>query len=241
MRIAICDEVREDRSQWKHFLMHYFGEAYKVSIIEYDSVDKAISEMDRIKPDFMILDLPFEKMDEVRVVKLLQERDNNLKIIVTASSGQYAVDAFRIYADGFICKPLTMEGIACALNRFQKMFFRYQKKITLMIERTMKDIFLEDIVYMETCGHSTMIHTTCGDFKTNYSLTRVKEQMPEEELFVSCGKSYYVHLKYVTDVSREEIILRGGEQIYIPIRLQKDISEKVRGYLENREGKKTKC
>ncbi len=234
MRIAICDKVSEDRSQWKHFLMLYFGENYKIDIVEFDSVDGALSEMNRIRPDFIILDLHMEKMDEPEVVKLLQERDYSIKIIATASSGRYAVDAFRIYADGFVCKPLTMTGITEVLNRFKRIFFRHQKKLSLMIERTMRDILLEDIVYMEVCGHSTLIHTTCGDFRASDSLTGVKKKMDGNEMFISCGKSYYVHLKYVADVSRKEIVLRGGEQIYIPIRLQKDVSKKVRDYFEKR-------
>ena len=41
--------------------------------------------------------------------------------------------------------------------------------------------------------------------------------------FVTCGKSYYINAGYIKDVTKTEIILRGGEQIFIPIRLQKEL------------------
>jgi lytTr DNA-binding domain len=92
-----------------------------------------------------------------------------------------------------------------------------------MVDRTMKKFCLDEIIYMETCGHATMIHTLHGDFRTNCSLTRAKEKMPDDGDFVTCGKSYYINAGYIKDVTKTEIILRGGEQIFIPIRLQKEL------------------
>ena len=50
-----------------------------------------------------------------------------------------------------------------------------------------------------------------------------KEKMPDDGDFVTCGKSYYINAGYIKDVTKTEIILRGGEQIFIPIRLQKEL------------------
>lgn len=144
-------------------------------------------------------------------------------MIMTAASECYAMDAFSVYADGFLIKPFVQQQVDCALNRFQNMFYQMKKNISFMVDRTMKKFCLDEIIYMETCGHATMIHTLHGDFRTNCSLTRAKEKMPDDGDFVTCGKSYYINAGYIKDVTKTEIILRGGEQIYIPTRLQKEL------------------
>ena len=142
---------------------------------------------------------------------------------VMNSFGYYTGLVFSVYADGFLTKPFAQQQVDCALNRFQNMFYQMKKNISFMVDRTMKRFCLDEIIYMETCGHATMIHTLHGDFRTNCSLTRAKEKMPDGGDFVTCGKSYYINAGYIKDVTKTEIILRGGEQIFIPIRLQKEL------------------
>ena len=57
----------------------------------------------------------------------------------------------------------------------------------------------------------------------------------EDGYFVSCGKSYYINASYIEDVTKKEIILRGGEHIFIPIRLQRELCIKVGDYIARRD------
>ena len=58
--------------------------------------------------------------------------------------------------------------------------------------------------------------------------------MPDGGDFVTCGKSYYINAGYIKDVTKKEIILRGGEHIFIPIRLQRELCIKVGDYIARR-------
>lgn len=40
--------------------------------------------------------------------------------------------------------------------------FAAEDKVSYMVNRKMKQFFLKDIIYMETCGHGTMVHTIHG-------------------------------------------------------------------------------
>ncbi len=111
------------------------------------------------------------------IVQKLQGRKSNQKMIMTAASECYAMDAFSVYADGFLIKPFVQQQVDCALNRFSEYVLSNEKNISFYGDRTMKKIFcLDEIIYMETCGHATMIHTLHGEFRTNCSLTRGKRK-----------------------------------------------------------------
>lgn len=223
MRIYLCDESVKERSAIKKCVDKYLRGNYQVSIKEFSSVENMLSELPINKPSLMIVNLPEQKIKDPVIVQKLQGRKSNQKMIMTAASECYAMDAFSVYADGFLTKPFAQQQVDCALNRFQNMFYQMKKNISFMVDRTMKRFCLDEIIYMETCGHATMIHTLHGDFRTNCSLTRAKEKMPDGGDFVTCGKSYYINAGYIKDVTKTEIILRGGEQIFIPIRLQKEL------------------
>ena len=205
MRIYLCDESAKERSAIKKCVDKYLRGNYQVSIKEFSSVENMLSELPINKPSLMIVNLPEQKIKDPVIVQKLQGRKSNQKMIMTAASECYAMDAFSVYADGFLIKPFVQQQVDCALNRFQNMFYQMKKNISFMVDRTMKRFCLDEIIYMETCGHATMIHTLHGGD------------------FVTCGKSYYINAGYIKDVTKTEIILRGGEQIFIPIRLQKEL------------------
>ena len=93
--------------------------------------------------------------------------------------------------------------------------FAAEDKVSYMVNRKMKQFFLKDIIYMETCGHGTMVHTIHGSYRTNCSLTRAIQALTDQTDFIPCGKSYFVHLKYIEDVTKQRIVVKGGEYIFI--------------------------
>ena len=236
MRIYLCDESAKERAQIRNCIEKYLCGNYQVSIKEFGSVQQTLAELPSGPLSLMIMNLSEQEMTDPEIVKQLRRRKSNQKLIMTATSERYAMDAFSVYADGFLTKPFLQEQVDCALNRFKSMFYRMKKNISFMVNRTMKDFCMDEIIYMETCGHATMIHTIDGNFRTNCSLTKAKIRMSEENgYFVSCGKSYYINASYIEDVSKKEIILRGGEHIFIPIRLQRELCIKVGDYIARRD------
>ena len=158
MRIYLCDESAKERSAIKKCVDKYLRGNYQVSIKEFSSVENMLSELPVNKPSLMIVNLPEQKIKDPVIVQKLQGRKSNQKMIMTAASECYAMDAFSVYADGFLIKPFVQQQVDCALNRFRNMFYQMKKNISFMVDRTMKKFCLDEIIYMETCGHATMIH-----------------------------------------------------------------------------------
>lgn len=232
MKVYICDDSESDRIRLKYYLKQYFiKNCLRLMIKEFSDGESMLAMIEQEKPDLVFLDILMERMNGIQVAEQIRQVSQNLKIVFTTSSPEYAIDAFRVHADGYLCKPFTMLEFESALSRFENTYILHRKTISLMVERYKREIFLDEIIYMETSGHSTIIHTIKGDFRTNRSLSRVKEDLEQEKGFLSCGKSYVVHLEYVKKVSRKEIVLKGGEHIFMPIRLQKELTEVVQGYL----------
>ena len=134
MRIYLCDESAKERSAIKKCVDKYLRGNYQVSIKEFSSVENMLSELPVNKPSLMIVNLPEQKIKDPVIVQKLQGRKSNQKMIMTAASECYAMDAFSVYADGFLIKPFVQQQVDCALNRFRNMFYQMKKNISLLSE-----------------------------------------------------------------------------------------------------------
>ena len=122
MRICLCDESAKERSAIKKCVDKYLRGNYQVSIKEFGSVQQTLAELPSGPLSLMIMNLSEQEMTDPEIVKQLRRRKSNQKLIMTATSERYAMDAFSVYADGFLTKPFLQEQVDCALNRFKSMF-----------------------------------------------------------------------------------------------------------------------
>jgi two-component system LytT family response regulator len=73
-----------------------------------DPIEGILALREKKEVDFLFLDIGME-VSGIDVAKLL--RDQVRYLIFITSYEKYALDAFRVYCDGFIVKPITFEKI----------------------------------------------------------------------------------------------------------------------------------
>jgi two-component system LytT family response regulator len=78
-----------------------------------DPIDGILALRDNKEVDFLFLDIGME-VSGLDVAKIL--RDNVRYLIFITSYEKYALDAFRVYCDGFIVKPITFDKINSAIK-----------------------------------------------------------------------------------------------------------------------------
>lgn len=79
---------------------------------------EALTEIteDNFIPDAAFLDIEMPGLDGLELAKRIQQHTPTTKIIFTTAYDQYAVDAFKIHATGYIVKPVTKKRIREELN-----------------------------------------------------------------------------------------------------------------------------
>ena len=76
-------------------------------IKEFSDGESMLAMIEQEKPDLVFLDILMERMNGIQVAEQIRQVSQNLKIVFTTSSPEYAIDAFRVHADGYLCKPFT--------------------------------------------------------------------------------------------------------------------------------------
>lgn len=79
---------------------------------------EALSLFDRTRPDIVTMDLTMPEMDGIECIRrLLALRPDTLILVVSALADKAtAIEALKLGAQGFLCKPFSEEDLAEAVD-----------------------------------------------------------------------------------------------------------------------------
>ena len=88
-----------------------------------------------------------------------------------------------------------------------------------------KDVYIKDIVYIETCNRNLKIHLKKQSLVICETIREMKKVL-EKKGFVSPHQSFLVNLDYVDFVRDNSVVLKNGEKIPLSRKRKKEIKEK---------------
>ena len=93
------------------------AEQYEVEAVE--SAEKALSVLNRFRPDLVVTDLRMDKMDGIGLLKELQSRSPGLRVLIMTAHGTIpdAVLATQSGAFGFLTKPIDKDELMSTVDR----------------------------------------------------------------------------------------------------------------------------
>lgn len=84
---------------------------------EAENGEQAIERIKSLKPDIVLLDIRMPGMDGLEVAERLNELEINPAIIFCTAYDQYAIEAFKYQAIGYLLKPARKEDLISALQK----------------------------------------------------------------------------------------------------------------------------
>ena len=172
-----------------------------------------ISVIHKTKPDLLLLDINLGVHNGINIAKEIKSFNNNLQIIFNTAHAEYALEAFESYAVDYFLKPVSVNRLSKALNRFKEYYdaihFNEQSHhLSGALRFNTKQGFIlikpEDIIFFEADQVYTLIHT--ADNRTHHvslNLGKVEELLAHDQ-FVRVSRSGIVNSKYIVEVSRKK-------------------------------------
>lgn len=187
---------------------------------EWSDALKAIREHDF---DLIFMDISMPGKSGIDLLKLLPSIPGEV-IFVTAHQ-QYAVDAFRFEAAGYILKPVSDEELAFAVEKAIKRLelkSRDSRKdagnaldaiIGIPNGRGIEYINRRDILYLHSVNKCTQIVTTAGALVSAYNLSRFRDLLASQDFF-QVHRSYIVNLHAIRRyLSAGSVVMTNGTDI----------------------------
>lgn len=244
IKAILIDDESNSRDTLKEMLRRYCD----IEILgEADGVKTGLEMIQILKPNLVFLDI---KMNDGSGFDLLKKvKEQNFHVIFTTAFDQFAIKAFRFSALDYLLKPIDIDELKAAVDKFLKRVETesesYKSKLDNLIhnEESPKDfhkvvfstsegmhiIEIAKIIRCEADDYYTKIHVE------NRKLIMVSKTLKEVESllkgnnFIRNHKSHLVNLNYIKTYVKSDggyLILNNGEKIPVS-RRKKDLLAKT--------------
>lgn len=215
MRIAICDDLKEDREHLSSALKEYFFENdMSMELDAFDSGEEFLERAESKNYDLIFLDIYMKNLTGVDVAKKVREDNAKSQIIFTTTSLEHGADSYEVDAFYYLVKPIDKQKLQEVLDKFCAMMFKV-RSIEVKSGRTMINVFLADIIYVEAVGKKSLIHTKSGeDVEASMGISEILSMLPKNDF---CKPIRYAIVSFweVKSMPNDEISLSNGVTISV--------------------------
>lgn len=231
MKIAICDDLKEERESLKKNLYKMEQEEnVELDITEYDSPEKLLGETGGVN-EFQVIFLDIYMPGWVGTDVAMKLRDMGYagSIIFCTTSKEHALLGFRVKADGYLVKPYTYEEFRAALWRLEGMFSEESKCVSFTSERIDYSIQVKDIIMIETEGKGCRVSCEDESYFTWKKIGEFRDEIPDKG-FYQISRSCLINLDRASRLSDDSVTMSSGAVVYFPRRDKVRIKQEINDY-----------
>ena len=228
MKNRITTVLVDDEPLARKLLKEYLQDFPQIEIIEEcRNGRQAVKSINENKPDLVFLDIRMPGMDGFEVLENLKHVPH---IIFSTAYGDYALKAFEMNAVDYLLKPYDRKRFSRAMQKVINQTIQsnndinkivsvlqqsketkdYPQHIFVRIGRKIISIKVNDIVWIESDGDYTSLHTIDGIYFCNLSLNTL-----ENRLDSSCFLR--VHRSFIIATNSIEHLASDGEGGFIAV------------------------
>lgn len=167
---------------------------------------------DGLEADLFLLDIRMEGTSGLTLAQQLYDQGVRDKVIFITGYAEYALEGYSAHPLHYLLKPVDDASLEEALQLAWSL--HRPKNIVLQKGRRTFSLPLDEVLYLESKGHDTMIHFSHDTRQFPLSLTEVETLLPQR-LFAHSHKSYLINLTWVEEIVRNSVRLRNG--VVLPV------------------------
>lgn len=209
--------IAEDDPEVRNILKYIITRVPDVNVMtEVETGQQAVEAVEELKPDVVFLDVNMPEMSGAEAAKKIFNIDSNIMIVFATGYGDYALNAFEVYAFDYIMKPFEPERIFQTIGRVKEKKAKNQQlqlmekvagqitkknsKIKIQSCDHFNIINIKDIIFITRSGRQTVLHTISGTIKTYEALEKLHLRLKGWNFFRS-HKGFIINVDMVTELS----------------------------------------
>lgn len=182
--------------------------------------------------DVYILDIEMGTQSGLDLAKSLRKDSPYSLIIFLTNYSQYVYDVFEVVTFDFIVKPITFEIFETTIRKAAAYLGMAKLNFVFSYRKNSYSIPCHSITYIEKSGRKAFIHTITGKtYQCNMIIDKIWSQL-DRRMFSSIHTSCIVNLSEVSEIVREQLVLKNGTVLYIGRNYRQEIKLKHLQFLK---------
>lgn len=205
LKIALCDDEKEQRYTIKKYIYNTINKyTDRYEILEYSSGENLLENYP-LDIDIILLDIQMNSLNGMETARKIRQFDNNVEIIFITGLWEYVQEGYEVRAYRYLIKPVECDNFerqfgACVLD-----ILKYKKSnIIVEYKGESNKISINDILYVETDGRNTIIHTDKESYKSNLGINKIEKELGES-IFFRSHNSFLINLQHVIRINQNSV------------------------------------
>ena len=215
LRIAICDDLKEEQLQLAAFVREYCsGHGLEVAIKLFSSGEELLDMFQSGMFHILFLDIYMSGISGVDAARKIRELDQTCAIIFATTSEDHGLVSYEVLASDYLVKPILAEDVASAMDWCVEQIQSTYRDLTVACDNGTVSLPLRDIHYIEIQGHTAMIHLDDRVLLTRRSLDELEQEIGHPD-FLRCHRSFLVNMNNVRWLDKNNFRLHSGDTVPI--------------------------
>lgn len=226
MKVAICDDDKNDIAKLKILLEQYDNEKHiGFSIQEYRSGSDLLNRVkDGEQVDIIFLDINMDAMDGLTVAKNIRQLLEDVPIILVTAFMNYALDGYKVRASRFLIKDDLDKTFTECMDDICSEIRRKSKIVVFSCVEGEIRLKASDIIMIETAGHKNMIRLQDQIYQIYEKMEVLQEQLRGYG-FLRTHNSYLVNMQHIRSINSYILTLDNGRQMSVPKARYKQVKQ----------------
>lgn len=227
MKIAICDDVKEDLDKIEEIIKE--TRLFKAAeCLRFDSGEALLREVEKGEYfDFILLDINMPGINGIETGKQITEIIPSTILIFVTGYIEYALDAFDCNAYHYILKSESYEKFFDVLSKAKARWLSRKKRYSVRTKGGVTYILLEDIKYVEYVDKHLAFHTDKGVFEERGQIGHLADKL-EDFGFIRVHQGYIVNSKHVKSIQKDTVTLTDGTRVMMSMKKRGEVVRKYK-------------
>ena len=228
LKIAICDDEEVFREELRLNIKRCSKEENISCQTDYYCSGQdivTVYEKQNACYDILFLDVRMPGMDGIETAKKIRTYDKDCIIVFITSAAEMAIEGYYVNAFRYMIKLVLYAKFHYEFLEIVNQAERLKAKwLTVSDSGNIAKIKQHDIVYIETEGRRTKVHTSSKECFSEKKIAEWTRELCEDD-FVRCHISFLVNLDYVEKLEQGNLFLQNGDRIPLSKHRKKEFTQ----------------
>lgn len=219
IRIAICDDNISDLSNMVSIVNDYIvaqKNNLKIEYVAYQNAVDLIAAMEGGQRfDVLLLDILMPLVNGMEAAKEIRQYNQDVKIIFSTSSPEFAVESYSVDAFYYAIKPIWKEKLFLLLDKIiAEIKIAEGASFLIKSKAGLTRIYLNRLEYIEVIGRTIFYHIIDGSvIEAAGSMAEVNDLLLNYPNFVKPHRSYIINMDFIDTLNSREILMTSRSTV----------------------------
>ncbi len=219
IRIAICDDNISDLSNMVSIVNDYIGMQRNRLEIEYAAYQTAVDLIAAMESgqhfDILLLDILMPLVNGMDAAKEIRQYNQDVKIIFSTSSPEFAVESYSVDAFYYAIKPIWKEKLFLLLDKvIAEIKIAEGASFLIKSKAGLTRIYTNRLEYAEVIGRTIIYHIIDGSVvEAAGSMVELNDALLNHSNFIKPHRSYIINMDFIDTLSNREIIMKSRSTV----------------------------